>query len=308
MVNETSSAQLQGYVTASYRYLRLSIIAVLLCLSVSVLIEHGRTHCWQGSISAYYYTPVHSFFIGALVALAVGLIALKGATEWEDVLFNVAGVLAAIVAFVPTSPPGADCASAGFTTSSPSAFIDNNLLALAIGGGVLILAIGVWALANREDAREMLRPGPSLMGIVLGSGLFLAGLGWYVFFHDSFIDHAHGGGAVVLFLLIGVVVALNAIGTPRPGFRVGYIVVAAAMVLSVVAVMVGRAVRQGWRHQVLWLEILELGALAAFWVLQTWEYWPIGVPTGVLRHQRSAQVAGRWAGRGRAAPPDGRGE
>jgi hypothetical protein len=90
----------------------------------------------QESISAYYFTPTHSIFVGGLVAIGVALIAVKGSTDLEDALLNVAGVLAPIVAFVPTSPPRADdvCKATGFIGDNPKAMIDNNLLSFAIGG------------------------------------------------------------------------------------------------------------------------------------------------------------------------------
>src|SRR4051812_8792439 len=96
-----NDAELASYAVKSYRYLRLSIVIVLLALLCSVLLERSHAPCWEESISAYFYTPAHSMFIGALVALGVGLIALRGSTDVEDVLLNVAGVLAPIVAFVP---------------------------------------------------------------------------------------------------------------------------------------------------------------------------------------------------------------
>src|SRR5262249_55555658 len=99
---------------STYRYLRLSIVVMVLALFVSVLIERFHVGCWQGSISAYYYTPAHAIFVGALVAIGVSLIAIKGSTDLEDVLLNVAGLLAPIVAFVPTTPPSGSCPSTAF--------------------------------------------------------------------------------------------------------------------------------------------------------------------------------------------------
>lgn len=70
---------------------------------VSVVIERSRATCWGESISGYYYTPSRNVFVGALVVIGVSLIAIKGSTDREDVLLNLAGVLAPIVAFVPTT-------------------------------------------------------------------------------------------------------------------------------------------------------------------------------------------------------------
>ena len=78
----------------TYRYLRLAMIALVVGLFACVLYEHSktRTGCWQTSISAYYYTPVQGFLVAALVTIGVSLVALRGNTDWEDVLLNMAGV------------------------------------------------------------------------------------------------------------------------------------------------------------------------------------------------------------------------
>ena len=51
---------------------------------------------------------------------------------------NVGGVLAPIVAFVPTGVPTDSCASAGIVVADSKPFIDNNVLAFAIGGAIAI--------------------------------------------------------------------------------------------------------------------------------------------------------------------------
>lgn len=48
-------------------------------------------------------------------------------------------------------------------------------------------------------------------------------------------------------------------------------------------VSAGKLVDHDWRHQILWLEILELSAFAVYWVAQTFEHWEGGVPTGAER-------------------------
>ena len=88
----------------TYRYLRLGMVAVLAALAISVVLELWNTSgCLQRSISAYYYTPTHAVFVGALVALALAMITLLGNTPIEDAFLNLAGLFAPVVAFVPTS-------------------------------------------------------------------------------------------------------------------------------------------------------------------------------------------------------------
>jgi hypothetical protein len=284
--------ELASYATKSYRYLRLAIVVVVLSLMVSVVIERINASCWEESISAYYYTPVHTMFVGTLLALGVSIIAIRGSTDIEDMLLNVAGVLAPIVAFVPTSLPTNSCSSTAYVAGDNSPYINNNLLAFAIGGGAAVVtAIALTFRASRANARKesgSLSVDPlTAIGLLLGVALVVGGLVWYIFFRDSFLDHAHGGGAVVMFLILGIVVLISAFGA-EPPFKWVYFSVAAAMALSAVGVVVAQIIRQGdWRHQILWLEILELTPFVVYWAAQTVEHWSGGVPTGEDRKARA---------------------
>src|SRR5438552_17398424 len=76
----------------TWRYLRLAMIALVVGLGVSLAFERGKVHpgCFKTSISAYYYTPAHSWFVAALIGIAVCLVCLRGSTGTEDVLLNLA--------------------------------------------------------------------------------------------------------------------------------------------------------------------------------------------------------------------------
>ena len=102
----TPDAGLEDVTRKSYRYLRVSVVALALLLGVSLVIEilfGGRERF--GSISGYYYSPVRSIFVGALVAIGPALISIKGRAGWEDTLLDLAGMLAPVVALVPTPLP-----------------------------------------------------------------------------------------------------------------------------------------------------------------------------------------------------------
>jgi hypothetical protein len=287
--------ELVPFAVKTYRYLRLAIVVVVLAAVASVLIERFHSDCWQQSISAYYYTPVHSVFVGALVALGVSMIAIKGSTDVEDMLLNVAGVLAPIVAFVPTSPPSNTCASTPFLGGDTKAFIDNNVLALAIGSGVAIVAAyGLAIVGGRAPIRKV--TAASVVGLLLGAALLAVGLIWYFEFRQSFLQHAHGWTAGVMFFLIGLVIFINARGSRRVsrrrgagrGYWVVYTALLGMMVVSALGVLIAKRVDRDWRHQILLLELLELLAFAVFWVMQTAEHWAGGVPTGDERVARAA--------------------
>jgi hypothetical protein len=285
--------ELSPYAVRTYRYLRLAIVIVLLALAGAVLIERLHASCWEESISAYYYTPAHSIFVGALVALGVCLIAIRGNIDAEDVLMNVAGVLAPIVAFVPTSRPTALCTTHPYAPSDTLPFINNNLVALglALGAAVVLAAVIIMATArssNSGSGRSIRLNGHAIFGVSLSAVLLIVGVVWYVAFRSSFLDHAHGGGAAALFAIIGVVILINGISTPHRTYGWIYIAISAAMAATVVVVIVIGRLNPDWRHQILWLEIIELGLLLGYWGLQTVELWKPGVPTGPERENRTA--------------------
>lgn len=277
------AAALEPYAVKSYRYLRLSIVVVVLALLASVLLERSHVDCWQGSISAYFYTPVQSVFVSTLVVIGVSLIAIKGSTDWEDMLLNLAGVLAPIVAFVPTSAPADSCSSILVVTSDSKPYIENNILAFAIGGAVaMVIAYVVARVTDRATIGEI--DARSGIGLAAGVVVLVGGLIWYIAFRPSFLAHAHAGAAGAMFFVVGVVITLNA---RRARHRhqpwILYASLAGVMVLGVVVAVLGKLIDSGWRHQILVLEVIELSAFAVYWMAQTFEHWDGGVPTGARR-------------------------
>jgi hypothetical protein len=111
----------QDFAIKTWRYLRLAMIALVVGLAAAVIYEVARRggDCVQTSISAYYYTPARAIFIGALIAIGACLICLRGSRDWEDILLNVAGMLAPVVALVPTPAPGV-CESRATRTPAPA--------------------------------------------------------------------------------------------------------------------------------------------------------------------------------------------
>jgi hypothetical protein len=261
----------------SYRYLRLAIVVVVSSLVASVVIERAHASCWQESISAYYYTPVHAMFVGTLVAIGVCLIAVKGRDGWEDTLLNVAGMLAPVVAFVPTGEPTQSCSSTPFLRPNTNSFIGNNVLAFAIGG-VLAIGLAYW-IAHRQGKVAVRRPsGTATIGFVISGAFVAAGLTWYWAGRSSFRAHAHSASAISMFTLVGIVVAINS-RQARPRYRPLYAAIAVFMLAAGVAVVIVQKTDSHWRHGVLWLEALEITPFALFWAVQTLEHWQAGLAT-----------------------------
>ena len=268
----------------TYRYLRLAMIALVVGLFACVLYEHGRTRtgCWQTSISAYYYTPVQGYFVAALVTIGVSLVALRGNTDWEDVLLNLAGVCAPVVAFVPYPHPGT-CGSVLTDSKNRLANIDNNMLGLLVAGGLALVVVGVLTHLSLRSARPD-RPGPvALLGFWAIAVLFLATTAVYAWDRTLLLDHGHDTAAVAMFGFIFGNVWLNAaalhevknVEAGRSIWRNRYTVVGALMVVAVVANVVSHLA--GFRWWVLTLETSMIVLFAWFWVAQTIELWNQGL-------------------------------
>ena len=278
--------------TKTYLYLRVGLVALALFLGASLVIEmaFGDTE-WLGSISAYYYTPVRSVFVGTLTAMGVCLIAIKGRDRpREDLMLNLAGMCAPVVALVPTPLEDASCG--GATRCVPEAFVPgvvNNVQALIVVGvvGVLFAARTV-----RRDTNER----GDLLAIGVSAGGLVAFALWFAFGRDSFLDYAHYGTAVPMFGLIVAVALVNAAkvdefvatgGTLTMGHAETYkkayraiayfmgAVIGGALVLFAVKAVTGS---EPFAHWVFVVEALLLTAFTAFWILQTLQYAEDGAP------------------------------
>lgn len=268
----------------TYRYLRVAMIGMVVLLGAAVLHEWWATgwRCLQPSMSSYYYTPARGVVVGSLVAVGVCLVVIKGNTDWEDILLNLGGSVAPLIAFVPTPEPGT-CRSAPLQVGDTAAHVANNVFALLVLGlaGIIVTVV---------IARRALRPGERLepavrFGVLAVVVLYVATAVSFFVARSGFLAHAHYAAAFVLFVCIVAVVALNAWacrcgaqGGDRTASRYakGYAAIAVLMVGSVALMLAWRAVF-GWHHAVLWIEGVLVGCFAVFWGLQTRELWGQGL-------------------------------
>ncbi|MEV4517443.1 hypothetical protein AB0K00_51870 [Dactylosporangium sp. NPDC049525] len=283
----------------SYRYVRIAMVALLIGLGVSVIYQTGQQG-WHllSSVSAYYYTPAQSLFVGSLIGLGACMIALRGTTDLEDVLLNLGGMFAAVVAIVPTSrdndfrtavrlcgvatdklPDGVDCLSVRALEAAARANVENNMFALLVLGGLGILATVVIVVRERPSGRH----GRSTwLGILVAILVYAAALGVFVGAEDRFIDTAHYVAAFGLFGCILAVVFINArrhqqerppvdgqapTTLPRNRYSVIALVMIGATVLLLVLWLTGV-------FTLFWLEIIVAGLFAVFWTVQTFEQIP----------------------------------
>lgn len=268
----------------TYRYLRISMVGAVVLLGVSILIERSNVDCWQTSVSAYYYTPVRVIFVGVMMAIGLCLIVIKGSTTWEDAMLNAAGMLAPIVAVVPTTDVGVCWSQSpgplpvdddGNLAGWVMANADNNITALLITGIAGLLVAAVIASIATNNVRAIAEVGePGMRLGLLAAMVFLLSGGVLFVVWDDFNIRAHGIAAVLMFLFLALAVGGNAWERRNDAGRRTYFwlyaSIAAAMLIAP-AIMF--PLGSSWAHMVLILEATEITLFAIFWLVQTREHW-----------------------------------
>ncbi|WP_454851087.1 hypothetical protein [Promicromonospora soli] len=284
-------------VRLTYRYLRVAIVAVVLVLFVSltmqIIADHGRLgsgeEWWHASISAYFYSPVQSIFVGSLVGIGTCLIAIKGRRGAEEVLLNFAGMFAFVVALVPTPLDAAMCTEQPYCLDVPER-VGNNVGTLLLVGG-LVMVLSTWPRRRDLAGRE-------------GSDLWLTWLTWaatglwLLVWPASFLTVAHYAAAVLLFACLVGVAWINGSdravtaqsfeklrGMSAAAYRRWYRWIAVAMATVLVVglgtmVLLDRFFPELFPQTLFVVETLMMLIFVLFWVLQTIEFWEIGLPAG----------------------------
>ncbi|MBL0887209.1 hypothetical protein [Myceligenerans indicum] len=287
-------AQTQG-VSLTYRYLRVGIVAMVLALFAALALQISTDHAaaapgqewWLSAISTYFYTPVQSIFVGVLVGVGLCLIAIKGRSGGEDVLLNFAGMLAFLTAVVPTPLRPDACAGEPYCLEV-SERVANNV------GALLIAGTAVLVLATWPRRRDLLRSEGWDLWATWLAGVAVAA--WHLAWPVSFVGWAHYVAAALLFGCLIAVAWVNGRdtsvtsgpdertrGMSQAGYRRAYRAIAVTMLTVLVVGLAGyfgvRATDGTLPAQSVFLvEALLLLAFAVFWVLQTIEFWEIGLP------------------------------
>jgi len=288
MAARTATRQV-GSVLSTYRYLRVGMVLLVLLLAASVTLQifSPDPDCWQRSVSAYYYTPARGVFVASLCAIGACLVVYRGNTDGEDIALNASGLLAFVVAFVPTQVDATCPASNVPSPAELDAAVTNNVWALYAAG---IALTGVsWFLRSRTSSDE--RGGSlSVWPLVFSSVAVVVFPFVFVAWHDAVRDHGHDVAATALFAGIVVVVGMNALGLAahsgagvrddagRPSVRRvanRYAVVGLAMLGTFAGVLVAHWVARGFVQWLFWLEALLIAEFAVYWVLQTIELWHV---------------------------------
>jgi hypothetical protein len=291
----------------TYRYLRGGMAVMVVLLGAAVIAERLMATCWQTSISAYYFTAAHSIFIAALCALGVLFIAYKGSCDTEDVLLTLAGILAFIVAMVPTTRPGLLCGSYGLPTDyEVKHAITNNVWAVVIA--LVTARVVSWWLYRRTKTTES----KSVLGMLSMWLLWLimaVGFVGFIFFPSPFDSNAHATSAIIMFMaLIATVVTTAFLASREDEAKVPhrrlylrfYWGIAALMVATLIAVVVLHLTLDKWSHLVIVSEIVLITEFTVYWVVQTIELWRTPNRFELLPDADQAKLAQRRPTRGPA--------
>lgn len=273
----------------TYRYVRLSLIGVLVFLGVGIGAQVALGGP-LGSVSAAYYTPARNVFVGALCAVSLALLALSGRSV-EQALLDLAAVLAPVIALVPT--PVTPAAVPGFDPGCPDATpcvpasaladVANGMLTLSVIGALAV----VTALIVGAVQRTLTVGGAAT---ILAAGvLVLGGTAWWMLAPESFVAGAHFAATLGFFALVAAVAALAALrpsarsAQRRSILRLVYAVIAAGITVSLLFLAAVTALdasgasavaaASSGRPLVFAGEAVALVLFAVFWLVQTVELW-----------------------------------
>ena len=196
------------YARKTYRYLRIAIVAMVLALILSMIFEWLDAGDWLQSISAYYFTAVNPIFIGSLIMIGICLIAIRGTTDFEDIVLNLAGIMAPVVALVPTAFPNGDYAGYLFKPDVDR-LINNSTLSLLVAAA-LAVALAFW-LASRFSNQDISRaaiPVNTWIGLVLAAVLIAV---LFMIFLAQGQQAAHNAAAIGMFAGLWMVATENVV-------------------------------------------------------------------------------------------------
>ena len=265
----------------TYRYVRLGLIAAILSIFVS-LIAHGTTYGWPTSISALFYTPSGTVFVGAVFAVSFGLLALSGHSV-EQALLDLAGVVVPLIAIVPTVIRTGDIA--GVTAECGDAArcvppeyvsgIANGMVTFAVIGGMGVIFAVVLAVVQRTISGGLLLAIAAATAIIAGMTI------WWAVDPESYVPSAHLVATVGFLSLMALVSLMSAAGAGGTSYRAVYGALSVLFVLTLVFVMIASIVQFRGADLdaptgpplVLIGEAIALAVFGIFWLAQTAQNW-----------------------------------
>jgi hypothetical protein len=289
-------------VVATHMMIRVALTGIALAIVLSVLYQMMKDDCPLTSISAYWYTDARAIFAGGLMVISICLIAYSGGTWTENLLLNLAGVLAPIVAIAPTTigkQLDKDCLGTRAPGSYDSSATTNGLTVyfVVLFAGALFTIFASRALRGRIAARKPgLSPKEKTISRI-GAGVALAVpvvlLAWALI-DDDFPQHAHFPSAATMFVFLALVAGSRsewgsrltkrwdlyrdtatlpeALRRTFPYSKLNLgvaILMLATLLLAGVNILLEKRWHHGWDYGVITAEFTMLGLFLVFWLAQT---------------------------------------
>ena len=201
----------------TYRYVRMMLAAAVLAIGLAVTICATSEQSLRGSISAYYYSSAQTVFVGALCSIGLALVALQGTTATEDTLLNLAGLMAIVVAIVPTpvcltgTPYGrVTCAATGVPgTFVPEVTNASITFAAVVLASLVYITVVLWRRVRAGDRQ-------TIAGVGAVWALFVVAVGAAILKPQWYLVTAH---YVAAFGLFGCITCVAVIRADRAGRR-----------------------------------------------------------------------------------------
>ena len=304
-MNTTTDNDIKYTYTYTYLSLRVAMISLLVMLLFSVgyqLFFETNGTCLLGSISAYYYTPARPIFVGALCALCVCLVTYRGHSKEEDLLLNFSGIMAAVVAVVPTVPNNI-CGPNAYSQTLPeiAAAVRNNIWSLVI----LTFLGAMFGRYLRQRIRRQQNVSPqeksrttTVITVVCAGVIGVEGF-LFLISRARFIEVSHYVAAINLVAGVTTVMLFSAFrnserggqlrtdseGARPPGawsrekYKRIYIVIASTLISALALTLVIGKLLSDSDHFVLVAEVIVIVHFCVYWGIQTRELLDLGSPT-----------------------------
>jgi len=259
----------------TYRYVRLAILGAVLSIAVALVVV-WVTEGPVMSLSGLFYTSGRTAFTGALVAVALALVALSGHSV-EQILLDVAALFAPLIAVIPTpiaagDVPGEGCR--GAVPCVPEEYLPD--VTTGIITFAVIAIVGAVCALILARVQQTLSPGV-IIGVVAALVVSVAMLVWLLVWPDSLLHLGHLVATGAFFGIMAAIAVVSAVASRRPWRRV-YVIVAVGMAASLLYLAVTGVLRLAGvdlsgRPFTLFGEIGVIGFFAVFWIAQTVQKW-----------------------------------
>ncbi|HET7799701.1 MAG TPA: hypothetical protein VFL38_04720 [Humibacillus xanthopallidus] len=291
-------------VVQTYRYLRGAMVGLLLALLVSVVLQWWLgtgASCWLGSISAYYFTPARTAFVGTLCALGIALLAYEGHSPEENVLLDFSGFMALLVAAVPTVPDGR-CGASAFdqSTDEIAAGIGISVPTLVVVATMALAVIATIRVRAVRDGREARPEGRVVALSVVCVGIVVVELVLVTVLRGPLVAVAHGVAASTMVAGAIAVMVCSAVRVDQrhgesaserataTAYRRTYLTLAIVLGVLLALTVILHLTVAGFGLTVLVAEVVILVLFGAYWVVQTVELWNLGDE----QHPEAREVTG----------------